>query len=296
MTATEGPVSRHWTAQRLRLHYLDWGNEGAPMLLLLHGSADHARSWDRVARELRADWHVIAPDLRGHGDSDWSADGAYPMAHYAYDIGELIARTGPLAIVAHSLGGGIALRHAALFPETVTQLVAIEGLGQSPAVLAERNARPFTTQWRKWTERRRALLARPVRRFDTIEQAEARLRARNAHFPDALIRHLTTHGLTCLEGGGYRWKRDPLVASRMPTDLDGVELVALWRAIACPTLLLYGADSWASNPAEDGRAAHFRDGRVSVLPDAGHWPHHDRHDLFMAELRGFLDPAARAPT
>ncbi len=295
MAASDGPASRHWTAQRLRLHYLDWGNEDAPTLLLLHGSADHARSWDRVARELRADWHVIAPDLRGHGDSAWSPDGAYPMAAYAYDLAELIAQTGPLAIVGHSLGGAIALRHAALFPETVTQLVAIEGMGPAPAQMAERAARPVTAQWREWTERRRTLLARRPRLFETIEAAEARLRARNGHFPDALIRHLVLHGLDRAEGGGYRWKHDPLVNSRMPTDLDGAELAALWRAVACRTLLLYGADSWASNPAEDGRAAHLRDAVLTVIPEAGHWLHHDRHDLFMAALRGFLDPAARVP-
>ena len=71
-----GPTSHSYVSQRLRLHYLDWGNPDAPMLILVHGGQDHARSWDRVARKLRNDWHVIAPDLRGHGDSAWSPDGA----------------------------------------------------------------------------------------------------------------------------------------------------------------------------------------------------------------------------
>ena len=64
------PTSRTFISQRLRLHYVDWGNDGAPPLILVHGGLDHCRSWDWVARRLSPRWHVIAPDLRGHGDSE----------------------------------------------------------------------------------------------------------------------------------------------------------------------------------------------------------------------------------
>ena len=66
---TPGPTSRTFFSQRLRLHYVDWGTVGKPPLLLLHGGRDHCRNWDWVAQVFRQDWHVIAPDLRGHGDS-----------------------------------------------------------------------------------------------------------------------------------------------------------------------------------------------------------------------------------
>ena len=88
------PTSHIFISQRLRLHYLDWGNEQAPPLLLLHGGRDHAHSWDWVARELQRDWHVIAPDLRGHGDSVWSPDGAYFMPYFIYDLAQLIHQQG----------------------------------------------------------------------------------------------------------------------------------------------------------------------------------------------------------
>lgn len=70
-----GPTSNHFVSQRLRLNYVDWGNAEAPTLILQHGGRDHCRSWDWVAEELRRDWHVICPDLRGHGDSEWSPEG-----------------------------------------------------------------------------------------------------------------------------------------------------------------------------------------------------------------------------
>ena len=89
-----GPTSRHYFSQRLRLHYVDWGNPEAPPLLLVHGGRDHCRNWDWVAQALRDDWHVICPDLRGHGDSQWSPDGNYAMSSYIYDLDQLIHQQG----------------------------------------------------------------------------------------------------------------------------------------------------------------------------------------------------------
>ena len=90
MLPEAGPTSRVYFSQRLRLHYVDWGNPDAPPLILLHGGRDHCRNWDWVAADLRRDYHVIAPDLRGHGDSAWSASGHYTMANLIYDFAQLI--------------------------------------------------------------------------------------------------------------------------------------------------------------------------------------------------------------
>ena len=110
------------------------GQSGAPPLLLVHGGRDHCRNWDWVAQALRQDWHVLAPDLRGHGDSQWSPDGSYSMAAYIYDLAQLIHQQelAPVTIVAHSLGGMITLRYTGVYPENVRKLVAIEGLGVAP--------------------------------------------------------------------------------------------------------------------------------------------------------------------
>ena len=130
-----GPTSHSFISQRLRLHYVDWGNAEAPPLVLVHGGQDHCRNWDWVAADLRRDWHVIAPDLRGHGDSAFSPSGDYAMAAYVYDLAQLIHQQGlaPVRMIAHSLGCSIALRYAGIFPENVVRLVAIEGMGPSPS-------------------------------------------------------------------------------------------------------------------------------------------------------------------
>ena len=140
-----GPTSRVFFSQRLRLHYVDWGNPDAPPLLLLHGGRDHCRNWDWVAAAFRDQYHVICPDLRGHGDSAWSPSGHYGMADYIYDLAQLIhqQKLAPLSIVAHSLGGNIALRYTGVFPENVRKLVAIEGLGPAPAPTSPRTGSRF---------------------------------------------------------------------------------------------------------------------------------------------------------
>lgn len=285
-----GPTSHSFISQRLRLHYVEWGDPAAPPLLLIHGGRDHCRSWDWTARELSRDWRVIAPDLRGHGDSAWSPDGDYTMTAFVYDLAQLVhqLRVTPVTIVAHSLGGNIALRYTGLYPENVAKLVAIEGLGPSPKMMEQRRAIPLQKRWRDWIEDKRNAAGRSPKRYATIEDAFARMKEENGYLSDEQARHLTVHGVSQNEDGTYSWKFDNYNRLWSPVDLAQEDIEKLWAAIDCPTLLLYGANSWASNPEADGRAKHFRDARTVVYENAGHWLHHDQFDRFMAELRGFL--------
>ena len=127
----QGPTSNIYFSQRLRLHYVDWGNEGAPPMLLIHGGRDHCRNWDWVAEAFRDDYHIIAPDLRGHGDSQWLLGGSYDAVDYVYDIAQLLHQRHhtPVTIIGHSLGGSISLLYSGLYPETVTRLVSHRGHG-----------------------------------------------------------------------------------------------------------------------------------------------------------------------
>jgi pimeloyl-ACP methyl ester carboxylesterase len=285
-----GPVSHSYISQRLRLHYVDWGNSDAPPLILVHGGRDHCRNWDWVAQNLRRDWHVIAPDLRGHGDSAYSLSGDYSMAAYVYDLAQLIHQQNlaPVRLVAHSLGGNIALRYAGVYPEAVEKLVAIEGLGPSPAMEARRASRSYAERMTSWIEEERALAGRLPRRYASIEEALGRMQAENKHLTPDQARYLTTHGVSQNEDGTYSWKFDNYVRSNAPVDLTAEGMHELWSRISCPTLLVYGRESWASNPAEDGRLRHFSKARVATFEGAGHWVHHDRLDAFLAELRAFL--------
>jgi pimeloyl-ACP methyl ester carboxylesterase len=285
-----GPISNSFISQRLRLNYVDWGNPEAPPLLLVHGGRDHCRSWDWVAEELRQDWHVIAPDLRGHGDSAWSPDGNYDMAPFVYDLAQLVHQLNlaPVTIVAHSMGGNIAVRYTGLYPENVRKLVCIEGLGFSPEAQAERDAIGVGQRFRKWIEDKRGAAGRTPKRYATLEAALERMKTENSYLSDEQARHLTLHGVSRNEDGTWSWKFDNYLNIWSVFDLPQRELEHIWQAITCPVLLLYGANSWASNPEKDGRAKHFKTADVIEFENAGHWLHHDQFDRFMGELRRFL--------
>jgi pimeloyl-ACP methyl ester carboxylesterase len=285
-----GPTSQSFISQRLRLNYVDWGNPDAPPLVLVHGGRDHCRNWDWVAEDLRRDYHIIAPDLRGHGDSAWSTSGDYSLNAFVYDLAQLIhqQRLAPCRIVAHSLGGSISLRYAGVFPENVLKLVAIEGLGPSAAQLAERAVRGPVERMRSWVADTRKLAARIPRRYATLEDAFHRMQTENSHLTEEQARYLTLHGAMQNEDGTYSWKFDNYVRSFTPADFTGEEMQQLWGNISCPILFVNGKESWASNPETDGRMQYFKDGRVIEFEGAGHWVHHDRLDAFVEAVRAFL--------
>ena len=284
-----GPVSSYYISQRLKLHFADWGNEEKPPLLLVHGGRDHARSWDWVARALRDEYHVIAPDLRGHGDSAWSVGGQYTLPEFVLDISQLIDTLGlaPVRVVAHSMGAAVSLFYSGVFPSKVRKLVAIEGMKIPDAVRARMDVEIWEST-ANWIEMVRETSRRQPRRYATIEDAAGRMQAENPHLSSHQARHLTVHGVARNEDGTFSWKFDhasrPLFPQRMPPDSQQ----RLWQRIECPTLLMHGTESWHGDPSSDGRSAHIAEASVVAVEDAGHWVHHDQLDFFLETVRTFL--------
>lgn len=288
MTLSVAPTSYSFISQRTRLHYLDWGNWEAPPLILIHGGRDHARSWDWTAERLRHDWHVVAPDLRGHGDSDWSSDGAYSRPSWIYDLAQLVDHLAfpTVSIVAHSLGAMIALHYAGLYPERVVRLVSVEGSGALPAEAAAFHARPIAERWLEYNERRHGL-AQPVKRYASFKDALARMRNANPQLNEEQVRHLTTHAVRRNEDGTFSWKFDPYVRSFSPFPIITEDTQALWQRIECPVLLAWGTRSYRTNPETDGTIGHFRNAETATF-DGGHWLHHDCFDAFIDRTESFL--------
>jgi pimeloyl-ACP methyl ester carboxylesterase len=287
------PAANTLRSTRLDLNWWSHGDRDAPLLLLVHGGRDHGRSWDDVAACFADRWHVVAPDLRGHGRSAWSDGGAYAMEDFVYDLDRLCATLGvsaarPATIVGHSLGGNIATRWTALYPDRVRRLVSIEGLGPRPRPETPSSLQPM----RDWIDRRARREDRGLPVYSDLAAATARMHAVHPNLSPDLARRLTEHGVRPAPDGGVAFAYDPLLLAWQPGDMPAAEREAMWAEIACPVLLVHGRDSWASNPAEDGRTAHFRDARVVSLEQAGHWVHHDRFDAFVAEVAAFIEPQA----
>lgn len=287
---TTGPTSQTFISQRLRLNYEDWGNENKPPLILVHGGRDHARSWDWTAEVLRDDYHVVAMDHRGHGDSDWVSDGNYRSNDMVYDLAQLIHQlnVGPVTIVSHSMGGNVALRYAGVFPDMVKKIVAIEGLGLSPEHQAQMRSTRYPQRFAEWIQKKRSASGRIPRKYETIEAALARMIEENSYLTQEQARHLTVHGINRNEDGSYSWKFDPHLNVWGVEDIADEFIHEIWASITAPTLLLYGENSWASNPEKDGRIEHFQNAEVIQFENAGHWLHHDQFERFINVLRDFI--------
>lgn len=275
----------------LRLHVSMWGDPDAPPLLLLHGMRDQARSWDWTAAAFLQDHLVIAPDLRGHGDSGWASPEAYSLAAFVLDLACVVnaLAPSPLALVGHSLGGHLALRFAATYPEQVRALYAIEAI-ELPIVRDQRRQpRTHPTRLSEWIEAEGIRRGRAPRTYASPEEAELHLRRAQPTLDADTISHLCRHALVGDIAGRWRWKYDPAARARPPDDAGGENLDETLAAIACPTMLAYGGESWIPLPPPE-RLALIRKHRLELFPGASHWLHHQSRGAFLSTLSRFLQP------
>ena len=282
------PRSKFYQSQRLKLHYTEWGEPGSKPLLLMHGGLDHGRSWDWVANAIGDGYHIVAPDLRGHGDSDWAIGSSYPMADSIYDLVRLFNHLGwkRTPIVAHSLGGVINLQLAGAFPDFVDRLLVVEGWRYSMTREFLDNAPPADARLQKWVKLIDALEGRHPRHYPTLEAAIARMREANPRLTPEQARHLTTHGAKRNDDGTYSWKYDNYIRTIAPYRFSAADHERLWSLIKCPVVLAYGKEGFAADPAEVMK--FIPSARAVAFENAGHWPHHDRLDDFVVLVRDFL--------
>lgn len=286
---TRSPTSHSYQSQRLRLHFLDWGNEKAPHLLLVHGIRDHCHSFDPMARLLCDHFHVVAPDLRGHGDSEWTRGANYGYLDYVYDLAQLLhlQKLKPVFVVGHSMGGTLAALLTGIYPELVSKLVLLEPIGHWRHWGTLAGESPIT-RGRAWVQSTRTLAARLPKRYASLVEAGLRMREASPHLTPALAEHLTVHGASQNEDGTYTWKFDNYTHARPLYDITEADTVALWERITCPTLIINARNGYSHRIGQDGTERHFRDVRVVDVDDAGHWLHHDQLERVAALSLGFL--------
>jgi len=281
------PTSHFFYSHRLKLQFWDWGQDGKPPLVLVHGGLDHARNWDWVARDLREHFHVYALDLRGHGNSASAPGALYSVAEHVLDLSGLldIINGFPLALIGHSLGGIIVLSYAGVYPERVRKVISIEGMGFPPN--HKLNA-PASQRLRGWIEAIRKTEQREPRSYPSLETAIARMKEANPHLTDEVASHLTRHGTNWQSDGSLVWKFDNYARLFPPLGQSLEDFKELIGHINCPVQLFWGKESWAPDPELDGRCEPLRNYRMVRAANAGHWVHHDQLELFLREARAFL--------
>lgn len=281
------PASHFFYSHRLKLQLWDYGQEGLPPLILVHGGMDHARNWDYVARQLREFYHVYAFDLRGHGNSQWAPGCSYAVPEHVLDLAALADIVGPepLRMVGHSLGGVVSMLYTGIYPGRVKRLVSMEGWGppaKSPFF------RPASERLRTWIENVRKAEGREPKAYPSFDAAVGRMREANPHLSDEVARHLTRHGTNWNADGSLVWKFDNFVRVFAPTGQRQEEIEEIVSHIECPVQLIWGMESWASDPETDPRVASIRNRQVVKVPRAGHWMHHDQLEVVMQAMVPFL--------
>ena len=282
------PVSHFFYSHRLKLQFWDWGTDGKPALILVHGGLDHARNWDWVARSLRESFHVYALDLRGHGNSVWALGALYSIAEHVLDLSGLadIIRGFPVTIVGHSLGAAVSLVYAGVYPDRVKKVVAIEGVGLLPTKRLEET--PPADRIRQWIERIRGAENRTPHSYPDLASAVRRMKEANPFLSDAVAEHLTLHGTNWNADGSIIWKFDNYVRLGSPYGMNAGEFSAILSRIDCPALLFWGRQSFAVDPDLAPETAALKNRQIVKVDHAGHWVHHDQLDIFLAETKKFL--------
>lgn len=266
-----------------------WGEEGAPKLFMLHGWMDASPTFQFVVEQLQQSWHVIAPDWRGYGASEWVSR-PYWFADYYGDLDGLLNHYAPgesVRLVGHSMGASIAGTYAGARPDRVRQLVMMDFLGLKPVPEAEGPTHLAT--WLDAIEGRPRLRVYPdwdalARR---LQGANPRLSLERASF---LARHV---GRRC-EAGGVEMACDPWHKVPSPQVYRVEDALASWRTITAPVLLLIARQGFVqqrfeAEPEElERRIGCFGNARVRWIDDAGHNIQHDQPEQVALELEQFL--------
>jgi pimeloyl-ACP methyl ester carboxylesterase len=284
---------RHKTVDSLGLpiHCLEWGEPNGDPLLLVHGFLDLAFSWTPFVAELqqraaRPLW-IVAPDCRGHGDSGWvGAGGYYHFPDYVLDIDCVVQTLGVkfFKLIGHSMGGTISLLYAGSFPDRVTKLVLIEGVGPVGMNFADAPLRMA-----QWIGEIRQRGRNHFREYSSVEAGANQLRQTNPRLQDVFARSLAQAAMRQTAGGKWVWKFDPLHRTASPQPFYTAQAVEFLRHIECPVVIVDGKQSHQTRRTDkQPRYDAIGDRRQIVIDGAGHMVHQDNPTALADALLAFL--------
>jgi pimeloyl-ACP methyl ester carboxylesterase len=274
----------------LRCHVRTWGDTNAPKLFLLHGWMDISASWQFMVDELQGNWHVIAPDWRGFGKSQWCENGYWFPDYYA-DLDNLLdhfSPRDPANLVGHSMGGNVACVYAGVRPQRVRKLVSMEGFG-----LPATDPDDAPARIEKWLDE----LRKPptLKPYSTVEELAARLRDSSKQLSKEQAHFLAAEHATAAAEGKVAFSSDPFHKATNPLLYRLDDAKACWRRISAPTLWMMGDASklmkhfyGAGHEELEQRAVCFGDLEQITLAGAGHMLHHDQPRAAAEALERFL--------
>jgi len=264
VTTLAQPKSMHVSVNGLDLHYLDWGNPGAPPLVCVHGYTSSAQAFNALARHFHDRFHIVVPDVRGHGESAWSSDGAYQYRDQVSDLAGFVGQLGlsRFTLIGTSMGGIIAMAYAEAHAERLGGLV-INDIGPD----AEEGSQRIT----------QTVGSRPEE-FATLEGAMAYRREISpvtASRPMDDQREVALGVLRQRPDGRWVWKMDPAYIQQR-VQRGAPPRPASWpvlRALPCPTMVVWGTESDVLSEAQAKRMVEtLPRGELLTVPGVAHAP------------------------
>ncbi len=261
----------------VKLHQLDWGNEGQHPIVLVHGSRLHAHVWNDFSSRFKDRFHIVAVDQRGHGDSGWCTRGRYDLEDFYEDLRAVIAARGltRFTLIGHSLGGRVSMLYAARHHAQLERLVLVD---ITPG-------RPFAAT--PGADLSRITETPGPRDFESEAEAIAYLGKLLSRAPAHVIEDSVRFGMRQTASGRYTWKYDPALLQRAPATID---LWSMVQSIPTPTLLQYGSHSKVvSAELAEKLGQTMPQCTIERIEKAGHALFTDQPDAFAASVGRFLD-------
>ncbi len=290
----------------LTLSVLEVGATAGPSLVMVHGLRDNAHALLPVARTVsigNPELRILLPELRGHGDSDYPEANAYAMPNFVMDLLAVFDQLVPdgAALFGHSLGGHITSKFAATFPERVSALILVEGLGP-PHRPHEGDDALEVAAFRDMLINRMSPGRGRGRPIEGLEDVAARLRRNNPRMTESAVKNLAPY-MVKESDNGWRWAFDPR-ASSVFVGTSRAWNEKFWRQVAAPTCIVSGALSheyWGREMPAAAFSGHFAEGemeaRAAAFPDhehhwfdgSGHMVHYDEPQRLGTLCRTFLE-------
>ena len=266
------PADRFVEVNGLRIHYVDWGGEGKPPFIMVHGLDRVARTYDHIATQFTSRYRVIAIDMRGHGDSSWDPQGRYLVEDHVSDLEGIVdqLKLRDLVLWGNSTGGRVVQVFAGKHPELVSRVISEDVGPERPRQIADGYAKRVEQERAGWA---------------SSEELLAQLRKANPRMAPAVLEAYVRYGSKKRADGRIEWKRDPqLVKGFVATDL--------WRfvrEIKAPILYILGGRSTIV-PAETQAELRktLANAQLITIPDVGHYPSDEQPDEVVRIVNRFL--------
>jgi len=277
----------------LNMHIRHWGKPDAPVLFMVHGWMDVAASFQFVVDCLAQDWHVIAPDWRGFGLTEYPKVESYWFPDYVADLDAILQHYSPdqpVNLLGHSMGGNIAMLYAGVRPERVAKLINLEGFGMPMT-----QAKQAPGRYRKWLEELREVPT--LRTYASLEEVAGRLQKTNPRLSDERAAFLAQHWSKQNVQGAWELLADPAHKNSTPILYHVDEVLECWQNIAAPVLWVEANDTdiWRMIGSKeqaraeiDRRMQYVPNMRTEIVMEAGHMLHHDQPEVLAKLVERFL--------